>query len=131
MSLPPSIAAALAEQHRRDLLSQAEAYRLARTARRNRPQPARRAPRLMMTIRARPAILVAITLALACLITVGTVITSVTTGGPGRATTVAASTSPAASLTSRRRQPIALTAAAGTGHPGSQPGAVARIPDAA
>jgi hypothetical protein len=93
MSLPPSIAAALAEQHRRDLLSQAEAYRLARTARRTRPQSARRPPRLMMTIRARPAILVTITLALACLIAVGTLITSSGTGSSGRATTAAASSS--------------------------------------
>lgn len=93
MSLPPSIAAALAEQHRRDLLSQAEAYRLARTARRTRPQSAGRTPRLMMTIRARPAILVTITLALACLIAVGTLITSSGTGSSGRATTAAASSS--------------------------------------
>ena len=95
MSLPPSIAAALAEQHRRDLLSQAEAYRLARTARRNRPQPARRAP-CLMTIRLRPAILVAITLALACLTAVGTLRTSGATGRSARATTVAANSSPPA-----------------------------------
>jgi hypothetical protein len=93
MSLPPSIATALAEAHRRDLLSQAEACRLARTARRNRTQPARRAPRLMMTIRSRPAILVAITLALGCLIAVGTAITSRATGRSAHATTVAASSS--------------------------------------
>jgi hypothetical protein len=93
MSLPPSIAAALAEAHRRDLLSQAEACRLARTARRTRPQPARRVPRLMMTIQSRPAIVVAITLALACLITVGTLRTSITIGRSGRATTVAPSSS--------------------------------------
>jgi len=99
MSLPPSIAAALAEQHRRDLLSQAEAYRLARTARRTRPQSARRTPRLMMTIRSRPAILVTITLALACLIAIGTLITSSGTGSSGRATTAAASSSRPVSLT--------------------------------
>jgi hypothetical protein len=98
MSLPPSIAAALAEQHRRDLLSQAEAYRLARTARRTRPQPARRTPRLM-TIRSRAAILVTITLALACLIAIGTLITSSGTGSSGRATTAAASSSRPVSLT--------------------------------
>jgi hypothetical protein len=99
MSMPPSIAAALAEQHRRDLLSQAEAYRLARTARRTRPQPGRRTPHLMMIIRSRPAILVTITLALACLIAVGTLITSSGTGSSGRATTAAASSFPPASPT--------------------------------
>jgi len=99
MSLSPSIAAALAEQHRRDLLSQAEAYRLARTARRTRPQPARRTPRLMMTIRSRAAILVTITLALACLIAIGTLITSSGTGSSGRATTAAANSSRPVSLT--------------------------------
>lgn len=91
--LPPSIATALAEAHRRDLLSQAEADRLARTARRYRPQPARHTPRLMMTIRSRPALLATITLVLACLIAVGTLITSGATGRSARATTVAASSS--------------------------------------
>jgi hypothetical protein len=99
MSMPPSIAAALAEQHRRDLLSQAEACRLARTARRNRPRPARRVPRLMMTIAARPVIAVAITLALACLIAVGALRTSGATGRSGRASTVAVSISGPVSAT--------------------------------
>lgn len=40
MSLHPTIAAALAEEHRRDLTASAEAYRLARTARSSRPAPA-------------------------------------------------------------------------------------------
>jgi hypothetical protein len=93
MSLPPPIAAALADQHRRDLLSQAEAYRLARAARRTRPQSARHTPRLMMSIRSRAAILVTITLALACLIAVGTLITSSGTGSSGRTATAAASNS--------------------------------------
>ncbi len=39
MPLPPSIAVALAGQHRRDLLSQAETCRLARAARSRRPAP--------------------------------------------------------------------------------------------
>jgi len=37
--------AALAEQHRRDLIARAESYRLARTARTSRSAPARHAPR--------------------------------------------------------------------------------------
>jgi hypothetical protein len=37
----PSIAAALAEEHRRDLTARAEACRLARAARSSRPAPAR------------------------------------------------------------------------------------------
>jgi hypothetical protein len=43
MSPHPTITAALAEQHRRDLTARAEAYRLARTARSSHPAPARHA----------------------------------------------------------------------------------------
>lgn len=43
MSLHPAIAAALAEQHRRDLTARAEAHRLARAARSSRPSPGTRA----------------------------------------------------------------------------------------
>ncbi len=38
----PAITAQIAEQHRRDLVTQADAYRLARTARNCRPTPPRR-----------------------------------------------------------------------------------------
>ena len=41
----PSMTAALAEQHRRDLIARAESHRLARTARTSRAAPARPAPR--------------------------------------------------------------------------------------
>jgi hypothetical protein len=41
----PSMTAALAEQHRRDLINRAESYRLARAARTSRAAPARHAPR--------------------------------------------------------------------------------------
>jgi hypothetical protein len=38
MSMHPAITAAVANQHRRDLITQADAYRLARTARQGRPR---------------------------------------------------------------------------------------------
>jgi hypothetical protein len=41
MSLHPTIAAALAEEHRRDLTARAETYRIARAARTSGPVPAR------------------------------------------------------------------------------------------
>jgi hypothetical protein len=40
MSMHPAITAALADQHRRDLITRADAYRLARTARQGRPRHA-------------------------------------------------------------------------------------------
>jgi hypothetical protein len=43
MSLHPTIAAALADEHRRDLTARAEACRLARTVRSSRPAPGARA----------------------------------------------------------------------------------------
>jgi hypothetical protein len=43
MSMHPIIAAALAEQRRRDLTARAEAYRTARAARGSRPAPPRQA----------------------------------------------------------------------------------------
>ena len=56
MSMHPTIAAALAEQHRRDLTARAETYRIARAARSSRPAPprpaadqARTLPRLITT----------------------------------------------------------------------------------
>lgn len=57
MSMHPTITAALAEQHRRDLTARAETYRIARAAR-SRPAPPRHAadqvgtlPRLITTAR--------------------------------------------------------------------------------
>lgn len=41
MSMHPTITAALAEQHRRDLTARAETYRIARATRATRPAPAR------------------------------------------------------------------------------------------
>jgi hypothetical protein len=41
MSMHPTITAAVAEQHRRDLIASAEAHRIARAARGDRPAPAR------------------------------------------------------------------------------------------
>ena len=41
MSMHPTITAALAEQHRRDLTARAETYRIARAARAASPSPAR------------------------------------------------------------------------------------------
>jgi hypothetical protein len=56
MSMHPTITAALAEQHRRDLTARAETYRIARTARGSRPAAPRHAadqartlPRLITT----------------------------------------------------------------------------------
>jgi hypothetical protein len=60
MSMHPSIAAALAEQRRSDLITDAEMYRLASTARRSRVAPAGHVPALgkiilLMTTAARRA----------------------------------------------------------------------------
>ena len=45
MFMHPAITAAVADQHRRDLIAQADADRLARTARQGRPRrPASRTP---------------------------------------------------------------------------------------
>jgi hypothetical protein len=41
MSMHPTITAALADQHRRDMIARAEAHRIARAARAGRPAPAR------------------------------------------------------------------------------------------
>jgi hypothetical protein len=41
MSMHPTLTAALADQHRRDLLASAENHRIARAARASRPAPAR------------------------------------------------------------------------------------------
>ena len=41
MSMHPTITAAVAEQHRRDMMADAEAHRIARAARASRPAPAR------------------------------------------------------------------------------------------
>jgi hypothetical protein len=41
MSMHPTIAAAVAEQHRRDMIADAEAHRIARAARAGRPTPPR------------------------------------------------------------------------------------------
>jgi hypothetical protein len=44
MSMHPTPTAALADQHRRDLLARAENHRIARAARASRPAPARPTP---------------------------------------------------------------------------------------
>jgi hypothetical protein len=41
MSMHPTITAALADQHRRDMIARAEAHRIARAARASRPAPVR------------------------------------------------------------------------------------------
>jgi len=53
----PATTAALAEQHRRDLIARAEAHRLARAARASRPAPARPMQVILQVIAAarRPA----------------------------------------------------------------------------
>ena len=54
MSMHPTITAALAEQHRRDLIARAETHRIARAARASRPAPARPTriiPQLIATAR--------------------------------------------------------------------------------
>ena len=55
MSLHPTIAAALAEQRRRDLMSQASACRLARTARPGNSRNPVRRPRIVRALRATAA----------------------------------------------------------------------------
>lgn len=40
MSMHPTLTAALAEQHRRDMIARAETHRIARAARASRPAPA-------------------------------------------------------------------------------------------
>jgi hypothetical protein len=54
MYMHPTITAALAEQHRRDMITRAETHRIARAARRSRPAPARPAwiiPQLIVAAR--------------------------------------------------------------------------------
>lgn len=46
----PSVTTALAERHRRDLIAQAEMYRLAHVGRSSRAAPARHAPHLVKII---------------------------------------------------------------------------------
>jgi len=55
MSIHPALAPALAEQHRRDLTSQASACRLARTARQDRPRNPSRRPLIVKALRAAAA----------------------------------------------------------------------------
>jgi hypothetical protein len=54
MSMHPTLTAALADQHRRDMITRAETHRIARAARASRPAPARPAriiPRLTAAAR--------------------------------------------------------------------------------
>jgi len=55
MFIHPALAPALAEQHRRDLTSQASACRLARTARQDRPRNPSRRPLIVKALRAAAA----------------------------------------------------------------------------